>query len=87
MNGINIPQSKKVVCFIIMYVCFMYEYVLLWFVPTRFNILVIGSHSPRGPLPVETRVTGPPILVGGPTMILAPKIWEVYNNSNLVNTP
>ena len=41
-----------------------------------------------GPLPVETRGTGPPPFSlggGGPTMVLAPQILEVYNNSNLVN--
>ena len=39
-----------------------------------------------GSAAVETRVTAPPpIFVGGPTMILLPPIWEVYNNSNLVN--
>ena len=42
-----------------------------------------------GPLPVETRGTGPPKIFvggGGPTMVLAPPpILEVYNNSNLVN--
>ena len=40
----------------------------------------IGGYGfkPWGPLPVETRITGPPPIFGwgggGPTMILAPKI-------------
>ena len=43
-----------------------------------------------GPLPVETRVTGPPIFVWrGQQCFWPPKFWEVYNkiynNSNLVN--
>ena len=48
----------------------------------------IGRLKPWGPLPVETRGTGPPkFSFGGANNGLAPppQILEVYNNSNLVN--
>ena len=63
-----------------------------WFsswILSHFLCFIIGKRAAAwGPLSVETRGTGPPppnFRLGGPTMILAPQIWEVYNNSNLVN--
>ena len=37
-----------------------------------------------GPLPVETRGTGPPNFCVGANNDFGPKFWEVYNNRNLV---